>query len=72
MEVQERECTNARLLEGEVSYQLHALYMSLYCFLVIGRFTDPELFEQCKQEYLQEREEFRQTGIRKKMKRVSS
>jgi len=34
------------------------------------RFDDPEQYEKCKQEYLQEREEFRHTGISKKMKRV--
>ena len=40
------------------------------CLLCFGRFNDPELYEKCRQEYLQEREEFRQTGTRKKMKRL--
>ena len=68
MEMQEGEYSNARLLEDKVGYLLHiASYAIVFCF---GRFNDPELYEQCKQEYLQEREEFRQTGIKKKMKRL--
>jgi len=39
-------------------------------YFLIFRFDDPEQYEKCKQEYLQEREEFKHTGISKKMKRV--
>jgi len=42
--------------------------VSLCC--CFSSFDDAEQYEKCKQEYLQEREEFRQTGIGKKMKRV--
>ncbi|NP_001084944.1 C-x(9)-C motif containing 1 L homeolog [Xenopus laevis] len=30
---------------------------------LIAHYKDPALFEECKQEYLKEREEFRKTGI---------
>ncbi|KAG2465044.1 COXM1 protein, partial [Polypterus senegalus] len=36
---------------------------------LISHYKDPHLFEECKQEYLQEREEYRKTGIPAKNRR---
>ncbi|TRY92171.1 hypothetical protein DNTS_004489, partial [Danionella cerebrum] len=36
---------------------------------LIKHFTDPEVFEMCKKEYLQEKEEFQRTGIRLKKRK---
>ena len=38
--------------------------------LSVCSYHDPEFFEQCREEYLRERSEFRHTGVRKSTKRT--
>lgn len=38
--------------------------------LSVSSYHDPEFYEQCREEYLRERSEFRQTGVRKSTKRT--
>ena len=58
-----QDCLKAKLV---IYNALLAMRLSFCCH----RFNDPDINEKCRQEYLQEREEFRRTGVRKKMKRL--
>ncbi|XP_065608423.1 COX assembly mitochondrial protein homolog [Cyrtonyx montezumae] len=39
---------------------------------LVGYYTDPSFYEECKAEYLKQREEYRATGIKKKRQKITS
>ncbi|NXY41823.1 COXM1 protein, partial [Ceuthmochares aereus] len=39
---------------------------------LVGYYSDPLFYEECKTEYLKQREEYRATGIKKKRQKVAS
>uniref|UniRef100_A0A8C0AXU0 COX assembly mitochondrial protein n=2 Tax=Buteo TaxID=30396 RepID=A0A8C0AXU0_9AVES len=39
---------------------------------LVGYYTDPLFYEECKTEYLKQREEYRATGIKKKRQKLTS
>ncbi|XP_039237954.1 COX assembly mitochondrial protein homolog isoform X3 [Pipra filicauda] len=39
---------------------------------LVGHYSDPSFYEECKAEYLKQREEYRATGIKKKRQKVTS
>ncbi|XP_049655252.1 COX assembly mitochondrial protein homolog isoform X2 [Phalacrocorax carbo] len=39
---------------------------------LVGYYSDPLFYEECKTEYLKQREEYRATGIKKKRQKLSS
>ncbi|XP_009074150.1 PREDICTED: COX assembly mitochondrial protein homolog, partial [Acanthisitta chloris] len=39
---------------------------------LVGYYSDPSFYEECKTEYLKQREEYRATGIKKKRQKVTS
>ncbi|XP_067147587.1 COX assembly mitochondrial protein homolog [Apteryx mantelli] len=39
---------------------------------LVSYYTDPAFYEECKTEYLKQREEYRATGIKKKKQKLSS
>ncbi|KAM9574397.1 COX assembly mitochondrial protein homolog [Guaruba guarouba] len=39
---------------------------------LVGYYSDPLFYEECKAEYLKQREEYRATGIKKKRQKIAS
>ncbi|XP_040403580.1 COX assembly mitochondrial protein homolog isoform X2 [Cygnus olor] len=39
---------------------------------LVGYYSDPSFYEECKTEYLKQREEYRATGIKKKKQKITS
>ncbi|KFV16686.1 COX assembly mitochondrial protein, partial [Tauraco erythrolophus] len=39
---------------------------------LVGYYSDPLFYEECKTEYLKQREEYRATGIKKKRQKLTS
>lgn len=41
------------------------------CILLSCSYSDPSFYEECKAEYLKQREEYRATGIKKKRQKLN-
>lgn len=65
--------SNTKILSQYCQISLSSFALFSSCFtenqLLYCSYKDPAFKEKCKEEYLEERSEYRRTGIKKKMKK---